>query len=197
MRGGEMDGVKARLMLEAERELTGRLTEAERYRYFLGRMQYLAYEGGRENLARSDCSGSVCLALLLATGCAVRVTADALYRKFFTKADDGRDGSIRAAFFITNYDRRPDESGRMYREGEAAHVCGICGDDVVLDCSPPRSRLRCLSGMARAYRAMDYRCRVRCLDRDALEEAVRDGKDLFGADPEYKAYMRALAEDRL
>ena len=191
-----MEGVKARIMLEAEKEVTAALTEAERYRYFLGRMQYLQYAGGKENLVRSDCSGSVCLALLLATGCAIRVTADTLYRKFFTKADDGKDGSIRAAFFITNYDRPPDESGRVYHEDEVAHVCGICGDDVVLDCSPPRSHLRCLSAMARVYQGLDYRCRIRCLDRAALEDAARNGADLFGADPEYTAYMRAVTEDR-
>lgn len=191
-----MESVKARIMLETEKEITAGLTEGERFRYFLGRMQYLRYASGKENLLKSDCSGSVCLALLLATGCAVRVTADTLFRKFFTKDDDGKADSIRAAFFITNYDRPPDENGRVYHENEVAHVCGICGDDVVLDCSPPRSRLRCLSAMARVYQGMDYRCRIRRLDRKALEEAARKGADLFGADPEYKEYIRAVTEDK-
>lgn len=73
-----MESVKARIMLETEKEITAGLTEGERFRYFLGRMQYLRYASGKENLLKSDCSGSVCLALLLATGCAVRVTADTL-----------------------------------------------------------------------------------------------------------------------
>ena len=77
--------LRFRLMLEAEKEIVDGLTETERYRYFLGRMQFLKYESGKENLLSSDCSGSVCLALLLATGCAIRVTADALFRKYFTK----------------------------------------------------------------------------------------------------------------
>lgn len=191
-----METVKTRIMLETEKELTAGLTEAERYRYFLGRMQYLRYTSGKENLLKSDCSGSVCLALLLATGCAIRVTADTLYRKFFTKNDDGKSDSIRAAFFISNYDRPPDENGRVYHENEVAHVCGICGDDVVLDCSPPRSRLRSLSSMIRIYQTMDYRCRIKCLDRNALEEASARVTDLFGADPEYEEYIRAITEDK-
>ena len=190
-----MDVVRGRLILETERELTNALTESERYKYFLGRMQYLKYTSGKENLLRADCSGSVCLALLLSTGLAVRVTADALYRKYFTKVDGGQD-TIRAAFFISNYDRAPDENGRIYHEGEVAHVVGICGDDVVLDCAPPRSKLRCLSTMIRIYQAMDYRCRIRTLDRAALEKASKEGSDLFGADEEYRAYMRAILLDK-
>ena len=51
--------LRMRLMLEAEKEIVEGLTEAERYRYFLGRMQFLHYESGKENLISSDCSGSV------------------------------------------------------------------------------------------------------------------------------------------
>ena len=75
--------LRMRLMLEAEKEIVSGLNEAERYRYFLGRMQFLRYESGKENMISSDCSGSVCLALLLATGCSIRVTADALFKKYF------------------------------------------------------------------------------------------------------------------
>lgn len=78
---------------------------------------------------------------------------------------------------------------------EVAHVAGICGNDVVLDCSPPVSRLRCLTTMIRIYQGMDYRCRIRSLDRDALEKAARQGADLFGLDAEYEEYMRAMAEE--
>ena len=83
--------LRMRLMLEAEKEIVEGLTEAERYRYFLGRMQFLKYESGKENLTSSDCSGSVCLALLLATGCPIRVTADSLYRKYFTKKNPDKN----------------------------------------------------------------------------------------------------------
>ena len=42
--------LKIRLMLEAEKELTEDLTEAQRYQYYLGRMQFLHYVSGKENL---------------------------------------------------------------------------------------------------------------------------------------------------
>ena len=86
--------LKIRLMLEAEKELTEDLTEVQRYQYYLGRMQFLHYVSGKENLLEADCSGSVCLALLLATGCGIRVTADTLYKKFFTKKNHIKRNSL-------------------------------------------------------------------------------------------------------
>ena len=77
--------LRMRLMLEAEKEIVSGLNEAERYRYFLGRMQFLRYESGKENMISSDCSGSVCLALLLATGCSIRVTADTCSKNILQK----------------------------------------------------------------------------------------------------------------
>ncbi|MGN0750657.1 MAG: hypothetical protein ACI4LS_09240 [Treponema sp.] len=53
--------LKMRLMLEAEKELTQDLSEVQRYQYYLGRMQFLHYVSGKENLLQADCSGSVCL----------------------------------------------------------------------------------------------------------------------------------------
>ena len=73
------------------------------------------YVWGGSSPQGSDCSGSVCAALSLAAGKAVRVTADGLYREFFredVKNSDGR-GFVYAAFFL-------DGSGR------AVHVAGWC-----------------------------------------------------------------------
>ena len=182
--------LKVRLMFEAEKELVQNLSEVQRYRYFLGRMQYLKYESGKENLLKSDCSGSVCLALLLATGCAIRVTADELYRKYFTKKHPA-DDDIQAAFFITNYTRKI--GFRVYKENECAHVAGICGKDVVLNCVEPYSVLRSLSDMRPFYNANDYQIVVRGLDRKALQKANDLGKDLFGADYEFQQITHAFS----
>ena len=181
--------LRMRLMLEAEKEIVERLTEAERYRYFLGRMQFLKYESGKENLFSSDCSGSVCLALLLATGCAIRVTADALFKKYFTKKNPEKD-DIQAAFFVTLYDRKL--GSRLYKENEVCHVAGVCGRDVVLNCVAPYSELRSLSDMKPYYQANDYRVFVRGLDREALQKASNDNVDLFGADYEYEMIRNAI-----
>ncbi len=185
--------LRMRLMLEAEKEIVSGLNEAERYRYFLGRMQFLRYESGKENMISSDCSGSVCLALLLATGCSIRVTADALFKKYFTKKNPDKD-DIQAAFFITLYDRKL--GSRLYRENEVCHVAGVCGTDVVLNCVEPYSVLRSLSDMKPFYQANDYRVVVRGLDREALQKASDDNIDLFGADYQFMQIREAIDGER-
>jgi murein DD-endopeptidase len=185
--------LRMRLMLEAEKEIVEGLTEAERYRYFLGRMQFLKYESGKENLTSFDCSGSVCLALLLSTGCAIRVTADSLYRKYFTKKNPDKN-DIQAAFFITLYDRKL--GSRVYKENEVCHVAGICGKDVVLNCVEPYAVLRSISDMRPVYNAMDYTVVVRGLDRKALQKASDERSDLFGADYEFLEFEKAISEDK-
>jgi murein DD-endopeptidase len=185
--------LRMRLMLEAEKEIVSGLNEAERYRYFLGRMQFLRYESGKENMISSDCSGSVCLALLLATGCSIRVTADALFKKYFTKKNPEKN-DIQAAFFITLYDRKL--GTRLYKENEVCHVAGVCGTDVVLNCVEPYSVLRSLSDMKPFYQANDYRVVVRGLDREALQKASDDNVDLFGADYQFMQIREAIDGDR-
>ena len=190
---GDKTDLRFRLMLEAEKEIVSELSEAEKYRYFFGRMQFLKYESGKENLLRSDCSGSVCLALLLATGCSIRVTADALFKKYFTKKNPDKN-DIQAVFFISNYDRRL--GGRLYKEGECAHVAGVAGTDVVLNCVEPCAVLRSISDMRPVYNAMDYTVVVRGLDRAALQKASDERSDLFGADYEFLQFQKAICEDK-
>ena len=185
--------LRMRLMLEAEKEIVNGLNEAERYRYFLGRMQFLRYESGKENMISSDCSGSVCLALLLATGCSIRVTADTLFKKYFTKKNPEKN-DIQAAFFITLYDRKL--GTRLYKENEVCHVAGVCGTDVVLNCVEPYSVLRSLSDMKPFYQANDYRVVVRGLDREALQKASDDNVDLFGADYQFMQIREAIDGER-
>ena len=185
--------LKIRLMLEAEKELTEDLTEVQRYQYYLGRMQFLHYVSGKENLLEADCSGSVCLALLLATGCGIRVTADTLYKKFFTKKNPDKS-DIQAVFFISNYDRKL--GNRLYHEGECAHVAGLAGTDVVLNCVEPYAVLRSVSDMRPVYNAMDYTVVVRGLDRKALQKASDERSDLFGADYEFLQFQKAITEEK-
>ena len=185
--------LRMRLMLEAEKEIVSGLNETERYRYFLGRMQFLRYESGKENMISSDCSGSVCLALLLATGCSIRVTADTLFKKYFTKKNPDKN-DIQAAFFITLYDRKL--GTRLYKENEVCHVAGVCGTDVVLNCVEPYSVLRSLSDMKPFYQANDYRVVVRGLDREALQKASDDNVDLFGADYQFMQIREAIDGER-
>lgn len=87
------------------------------YRCLLKEFIGTPYEWGGSGLRGCDCSGSVCAALSYATGKFIRVTADDLYRRVFTKAvpeDENMRDSICAAFFL-------DETGK------AVHVAGYCG----------------------------------------------------------------------
>jgi hypothetical protein len=59
----------------------------------------------------SDCSGSVCGALSVALGKHIRITADELYRKYFTKA---YAGGIHAAFFLDGNEKAVHVAGGLY-----------------------------------------------------------------------------------
>ena len=88
---------------------------ADVYKYILMEFYEVPYVWGGQTPEGSDCSGSVCTALSLATGRPVRVTADELYRGFFTEdvSDFSDKNFLYAAFFL-------DENGR------AIHVAGWC-----------------------------------------------------------------------
>ena len=76
------------------------------------------YQLGTDTVLRSDCSGSVSTAMSAALGMSIRVSADVLYKNWFTRTEaaPGIDEKrIYAAFFL-------DETGK------AIHTCGWCGD---------------------------------------------------------------------
>lgn len=77
-----------------------------------------------------------------------------------------------------------------------AHVCGVAGTDVVLNCVEPYAVLRSISDMRPVYNAMDYTVVVRGLDIKALQKANDEGSDLFGADYEFMEFKKAITEDK-
>ena len=86
---------------------------ADVYKHILMEFYGTPYVWGGSSPQGSDCSGSVCSAMSLATGKNVRVTADVLFRNFFT--EDAKifykERFLYAAFFL-------DENGK------AVHVSG-------------------------------------------------------------------------
>lgn len=88
---------------------------ADVYTHILMEYYGTPYIYGGQSPDGSDCSGSVCSAMSLATGKNVRVTADELYRRYFTEdvTNSRRESTLCAAFFL-------DKSGR------AVHVAGLC-----------------------------------------------------------------------
>ena len=95
----------------------GKRPPDEMYRSLLGQFVGAPYIWGGSSVCGTDCSGSVCACLSRALDRNIRVTADELYRSFFTKdASDpaSLDGKIGAAFFLDG-------------KGRAVHVAGYWG----------------------------------------------------------------------
>ena len=91
------------------------------YRETLMEFEGAPYVWGGSSPYGSDCSGSVCAAVSRALGKNLRVTADELYRRYFTENASSKNAEtfacenfLYAAFFL-------DGAGR------AVHVAGWCG----------------------------------------------------------------------
>lgn len=87
-------------------------------KYFeeLRKFEGVPYVWGGSSSNGSDCSGSVCSAVSRSLGIRLRVTADELYRRFFTENVKSFCNSnfLYAAFFLD-------------AQGRAVHVAGWCG----------------------------------------------------------------------
>jgi murein DD-endopeptidase len=168
--------IKWDAVFQNERRQFEGMTEQEKFIYFLLLQDGSPYEWGKENPEGSDCSGAVCLALCAATGLLIRVTADDLYRRVFTKKDP-RATDIRAAFFI--------DGGT----GKAGHVAGLAGDGVVLNSQEGGARLWSLEGLSSWFWSRGASTALRGLDRGALERLAGDGKNWHDLDREIARYI--------
>ena len=96
------------------------LDEATMFRAYALEMLEGEYAWGKETIYGADCSGTVCLPLML-LGYAIRTTADGLYRKVFTEKVTGTEkndpSKIMAVFYLTN------TPAMMKRETTSQRVC--------------------------------------------------------------------------
>lgn len=122
----------------------------------------LTYEGctyqlGKDSRYESDCSGSVCGALSRAFGQHIRVTADELYKRYFTKAYNPYKSSIHAAFFLN-------------KSGKAIHVAGGLYGKLFMNVSSieveRRGHVRNLVELGLMY--PDFKLVLRTLNKGAL-----------------------------
>ncbi len=101
----------------------------------------------------ADCSGTCCSVLNAIYGTHIRVTADSLYRNFFTRDDKGHADAIKAAFFINE-------------DGKAVHVATHMGDGKYLNMSSIEdgkcAHVRTLMELRHMYST--FRMEVRVLD---------------------------------
>jgi murein DD-endopeptidase len=168
-------GIKWDKIFENEKKQFEKMTEVDKFIYFLLLQFGSPYGWGKENPESSDCSGAVCLALYAATGLLIRTTADDLYRRVFTVVNPSPQ-SIRAAFFIDG------------STGKAGHVAGLVGDGVVLNSQEGGARLWGLEGLSAWFWGRGASMAVRGLDRAALARLAGEGaRD--GIDPEMGRYF--------
>ena len=138
----------------------GQLDEAGKFRAYALDIVGGEYAWGKETLFGADCSGTVCLPLML-LGYAIRTTADDLYRKVFTEEvgeKEKKDPSkIMAVFYLTNTPAVMKE--RQLPEGYARHVTPVVGEWVVIDANYRKGRV-----VLRSSRAVNiyFRKRVNC-----------------------------------
>jgi murein DD-endopeptidase len=168
-------GIRWDRIFRHEKKQFTKMTEAEKYVYFLLLQYGSPYQWGKENPEGSDCSGGVCMALYAATGLLIRVTADELYRRVFTGVHP-EGGGIRAAFFVEG------------KTGKAVHVAGLVDEGVVLNSQEPWARVRTLTDMAAWFWERGSVMAVRGLDRGALEELAAEDA-VYGLDGEFSDYF--------
>jgi murein DD-endopeptidase len=178
--------VKWDRIIENEKRQFEKMTEQDKFVYFLLLQFGSPYGWGKENPESSDCSGAVCLALYAATGLLVRTTADDLYRRVFTKANP-RPSDIRAVFYLTKKDKK--HGGGYAAAGTAVHVAGILEDGIILNSQEPRARISRITDVSDWFQRSGHEVAVRGLDRAALERLAVGGKTRYGLDGEFARYF--------
>jgi murein DD-endopeptidase len=178
--------IKWNAIMENERKQFGKMSELDRFIYFLLLQFGSPYGWGKENPEASDCSGAVCMALYAATGLLVRTTADDLYKRVFTKINS-RAGDIRAVFYVTKKDKKHGDS--YVFAGSAVHVAGIVEDGIILNSQEPYAKVRRIADVSDWFQRNGHDVSVRGLDREALTKLAAEGKTRYELDGEFSRYF--------
>ena len=93
--------------------------KVEMFQNLLAEFNGTPYVWGDETTESSDCSGTVCASLNALYKKNIRVTADSLYRNYFTTPAEDYEG-IQAAFLLN-------------KDGKAIHVAGYMGKGLFLN----------------------------------------------------------------
>ena len=179
-------GIKWENIMENEKEQFRKMTEADKFRYFLILQFGSPYGWGNETPERSDCSGAVCMALYAATGLFIRTTADDLLKRVFTR-NNPKLTDIRAVFYVTKKAKKHGE--RNAPAGTAVHVAGFVDDGVILNSQSPCARLRRVGDVSDWYFINGHEIFIRGLDRNALDYIAREGKTRYGIDENFGKYF--------
>jgi murein DD-endopeptidase len=178
--------IKWNTLMENEKKQFEKMSELNKFVYFLLLQFGSTYCWGSENPEKSDCSGAVCMALYAATGNLIRTTADDLYKRVFTVINP-RPDTIRAVFYITKKDGR--HGDRMVAAGTATHIAGILESGIVLNSQEPYAKVRQIAEVSNWYQNNGYEVAVRGLNRDVLERLAKEGKTAYGLDTDFGKYF--------
>jgi murein DD-endopeptidase len=181
-----MMGIKWDAVFQNEKLQFEKMTEQEKFVYFLLLQFGSPYRWGEENPEGSDCSGAVCLALYAATGLLIRTTADDLFKRVFT-VKNPNNKAIRAAFFITGKDKA--HGDRTAEAGTATHVAGLVDDGTILNSQEPGARVQSLEGLSKWFKDRGTATEVRGLDGEALAKLAKDGNTRYGLDGVFSHYF--------
>jgi murein DD-endopeptidase len=179
-------GIKWDFLMENERRQFEKMTESEKFIYFLLLQFGSPYGWGKENPVSSDCSGAVCMALYAATGLLIRTTADDLLKRVFTQVNP-RAGDIRAVFYVTRKDQK--HGDRIVSAGTCTHIAGIVDDGVIMNSQEPYARVRRINDVSDYFQREGCEVLVRGLDRGALAKLAGDGKNRYDIDSEFKNFF--------
>ncbi|MDR0323250.1 MAG: C40 family peptidase [Treponema sp.] len=180
--------IKWNNLMENEKMQFEKMSELNKFIYFLLLQFGSPYGWGNENPEKSDCSGAVCMALFAATGFMIRTTADDLYKRVFTVINP-RPDTIRAVFYITKKNQK--HGDRMVAAGTATHIAGILESGIVLNSQEPYAKVRQIAEVSNWYQNNGYAVAVRGLNREVLERLAKEGKTTYGLDPEFGKYFEA------
>ena len=179
--------IKWTSLMENEKAQFEKMSEHDKFVYFLLLQFGSPYGWGNENPIKSDCSGAVCMALYAATGLLIRTTADDLLKRVFTKVNP-RSGDIRAVFYTSKKDKK--HGDRWVAAGTATHIAGFVDDAVILNSQEPYAKVRYITEVSSWFQREGHEVVVRGLDRNALERISKEGKTVFGLDPEFKKFFK-------
>ena len=178
--------IKWDALMANEKAQFGKMTETEKFIYFLLLQFGSPYGWGQESPEASDCSGAVCLALYAATGLLIRTTADDLFKRVFTR-NNPQKGDIRAVFYVSKKDKK--HGDRWVAAGTATHIAAFVDDGVVMNSQEPYARVRRINELSDSYQREGHEVHIRGLNREALERLAKEGKTVYGLDAEIRRYF--------
>lgn len=173
-----MDGPNWLVIAEIFKKRYEQASQPERWRMLTRFFAGLPYGWGKENLLESDCSGLVC-AVLYIMGYDIRVSADFLYKRIFTKK-------------VTRYTDREKIMAVFYIEketGRCTHVAPVLENYIVLNAELVLQE-KTAREVRKYFEARGHRAEWRELNITALENYSLAGENVYGLDPQLEMLRR-------